>query len=95
MCSVAQTVPRSERWRWRLQGLNCSQFIPPGTVLSVVAAAPCSLPYAITPVDTCDSVDALFGLNGALQDLNPALNCSNLFPGLQVCRQTITLNPTP
>ncbi|GJP50865.1 hypothetical protein CLOM_g10019 [Closterium sp. NIES-68] len=68
--------------------LDCSVDIPPSTLLDISdsSLAPCSLPYTVNPVDTCDSIAGLFNISSEdLATLNPALKCSRLIVGVQIC----------
>ncbi|CAI7816800.1 unnamed protein product [Closterium sp. NIES-54] len=68
--------------------LDCSADILPSTLLDISdsSLAPCSLPYTVTPIDTCDSIAETFNISAAdLTSLNPALNCSRLVIGIQIC----------
>ncbi|CAI5959359.1 unnamed protein product [Closterium sp. NIES-65] len=68
--------------------LDCSASIPPSTLLDISdsSLAPCSLPYTVTPIDTCDSIAETFNISAAeLSSLNPALDCSRLVIGIQIC----------
>eukprot|EP00897_Mesotaenium_endlicherianum_P007634 jgi/Mesen1/689/ME000109S_10915 len=73
------------------KGLKCNA-LRVGTSVNVTAVASnlrCILLYPLDQGDMCASVEALFGFTESLEGLNPGLNCSQLFPGQQVCIQVL------
>lgn len=61
--------------------------LPPGTVVDLTAYRNCSLPYIVTEVGTCESIQDMFGLTALFRpdSPNPDLDCSNLQPFQQIC----------
>eukprot|EP00897_Mesotaenium_endlicherianum_P005362 jgi/Mesen1/4854/ME000244S04032 len=69
-------------------GLDCSKLLP-GTAISIgtdQSQGGCAASYIVVAGDTCTSIGAANVITlGALQGLNPLLDCSRLIEGQTVC----------
>eukprot|EP00897_Mesotaenium_endlicherianum_P000604 jgi/Mesen1/10544/ME000083S10046 len=74
--------------------LNCNNIAASiGLVLHIFNSGyeGCQAFYPVAQGDTCQAIASLFGITQAnMKDLNPALDCNKLFPGLQLCMKQPT-----